>query len=170
MLASALKEQHSFIETQLAKFEFEERLHTIRTKVTKNSTAIKKLKEDPQSVSHPLEQDGRIFPKIEANIVELEDRSRRDNIRIISLPDKIESGDTSDFVSSSLPKCFPTLASERLEVMRAHRIGPGCSTGRLLMLICKDATVHGSRSRILKPAKVNGREIRFATDHSNYTI
>ncbi len=122
MLTSALKEQQSFTEKQFGKFE--EWLDTVRAEVSKNSTAIKKLKEDHKVLStHVTKSESfqKSCSKIEASIAELEDRSCRDNIRIIKLPERIEA---SEFISSSLPKWLPTLAGEKMEVMKAHRIGP----------------------------------------------
>ena len=59
--------------------------------------------------------------------------------------------------------------------MRAHRIGPErAASGGSRTLICKMLR-YTDRDRILKAARgsrieVNGREIRFAADYSNYTI
>lgn len=177
MLTSAMKEQQTFIEMQFAKFE--DRLDTIKTEVTKNSNDIKKLKTDHKGLSTQLAKTEQSFQtttcKLEANIAELEDRSRRDNVRIINLPEKVESGNAADFVSSSLFKWFPTLIGEKMEVMRAHRIGPERSTASgPRTLICKMLR-NTDRDRILKAARgsrieVGGREIRFAADYSNYTI
>lgn len=138
MLATAMKEQQSFIEKQFAKFE--ERLDNIKTEVTTNSNEIKKLKMDHKGLSTQLAKSEQSFQtkwcKLEANIAELEDRSHRDNIRIINLPEKFENGDAADFVSSSLTKWFPALNGGKMEVMRAHRIGPERNTGSRT-LICK---------------------------------
>uniref|UniRef100_A0A671Y240 L1 transposable element RRM domain-containing protein n=1 Tax=Sparus aurata TaxID=8175 RepID=A0A671Y240_SPAAU len=175
MLATAMKEQQTFIEEQFAKFE--ERLDNIKAEVTKNSVEIKKLKTDHKGLSTQLTKSEQALQatccKLEANIAELEDRSRRDNVRIINLPEKVENGDAADFVSSSLSKWFPTLASGKMEVMRAHRIGPERNTGSRT-LICKMLR-YIDRDRILRAARgsrieVSGREVRFAADYSNYTI
>ncbi|KAL7383858.1 hypothetical protein ABVT39_019278 [Epinephelus coioides] len=62
-----------------------------------------------------------------------------------------------------------------MEVMRAHRIGPECGTATgSRALICK-MLHYTDRDHILKasrgsPIEVNGREIRFTADYSNYTI
>lgn len=74
---------------------------------------------------------------MEANIAEFENQSRRNNICIINLPEKIESSDVLGFVSSSLPKWFPTLSGEKMELMRAHHIVTECTTGGSRTLICK---------------------------------
>lgn len=109
--------------------------------------------------------------RMEANIAELEDWSHRDNIHIINPPEKIESSDALGFVSSSLPKWFPTLSGEKMELMRAHHIGPERTTGGSRTLICKMLR-YTDRDQILKAARgswfeVNGREIRFAADYGN---
>lgn len=79
-----------------------------------------------QGTLHPAGWIQAVCPndKLEANIVELQDRSHRDNVCIINLPEKVENSDAADFVSSLLTKWFPTLTGGKMEVMRAHRIGP----------------------------------------------
>lgn len=175
MLTSAMKEQQIFIEKQFAKFE--EQLDNIKTEVTKNSNEIKKLKADHNGLSTQLAKSEQSLQttccKLEADLAELEDRSRRDNVRIINLPEKVENGDAAGFISSSLTKWFPALTGMKMEVMRAHRIGPERNTGSRT-LICKMLR-YTDRDRILKAARgsrtdVNGKEIRFAADYSNYTI
>lgn len=93
---------------------------------------------------------------------------------LLTYQKKIESSDALGFVSSPFPKWFPSLADEKLEVMRAHRIGPECKTGGPWTLICKMLR-YTDRDRILRAARgsrieVKGRKIRFAADYSNYTI
>lgn len=175
MLTTAMKEQQAFIEKEFAKFE--ERLDNIRTEVTKNSNEIKKLKTDHKGLSTRLTKSEQSLQttccKLEADIAELEDRSRRDNVRIINLPEKVEGGDVAGYVASSLPKWFPALTGERMEVMRAHRIGPERNAGSRTV-ICKMLR-YTDRDRILKAARgarleVDGKEIRFAADYSSYTV
>uniref|UniRef100_A0A8D0A8K2 L1 transposable element RRM domain-containing protein n=1 Tax=Sander lucioperca TaxID=283035 RepID=A0A8D0A8K2_SANLU len=175
MLAAAMKEQQTFIEKQFVKFE--EQLDNIKTEVTTNSNEIKKLKTDHKGLSTQLAKSEQSFQttccKLEANITELEDRSWRDNIHIINLPEKVENRDAAYFVSSSLTKWFPALNGEKMEVMRAHCIGPERNTGSRT-LICKMLR-YTDRDRILKAARgsrieVSGKAIRFATDYSNDTI
>lgn len=92
---------------------------------------------------------------------------------IINPPEKVENSDAVDFVSSSLTKLFSTLTGGKMEVMRAHRIGPDHHT-RSRTPICK-MLCYTDRVHILKAARgsqteVNGREVHFAADYSNYTI
>lgn len=81
---------------------------------------------------------------------------------------KIQDGDSPEYVSSSIPKWFPALAGEKMEVMRAHHIGPECSTSGPHTLICK-ILQYTDHNRIMKAARgfraeVNSRKIRFAAD------
>lgn len=145
----------------------------------RNAKDIMKLKADHKELSTQLANTEQSFQntrsKLEASIVELEDRSRQDNVCIINLPEKAENGDAAGFISSSLPKWFPSLAGEKMEVMRAHCIGLECSaTGGPCTLICKMLR-YMDHDRILKAArgawtKVNGKEVHFAADYSNFTI
>lgn len=150
---SALEEQRNFIEMQFAKFE--DCLDTIKAEVTKNANDIKKLKADHKGLSTNLTKTEETFQstcsRLEASTAELEDRSHRDNICIVNLPEKkkIENSNASGIVASSLFKWFPALAGEKLEVMRAHCIGPERNTRGSRRLICKMLR-YTDRYRILK--------------------
>lgn len=135
-------------------------LDNIKTEVTKNSNDIKKLKADHKGLSTQLAKSNQSVQttscKLEASIVELEDRSRRDNVRIINLPEKAEKDDASGYVSSSLSKWFPTFAGVKIEVMRAHRIGPERNTGSRT-LICKTGTASWKRTEALGSRSTAGK-------------
>ncbi|KAI7799912.1 putative follistatin-related protein 5-like, partial [Triplophysa rosa] len=105
---------------------------------------------------------------------DLEDRSRRDNIRIINLPEGVE-GKTNlkAYILGSLPVWLPALAEAKPEIMRAHRIGPPNNTGRPCTVIAKmlrytdrDLLLRTSRKSSIK---VDGKDIRFAADYSAFT-
>ncbi|KAJ1191118.1 hypothetical protein NDU88_000434 [Pleurodeles waltl] len=54
----------------------------------------------------------------------LEDRSRRDNVRFFGLPEKEEGEDLRAFLKDFLPTLTGLTFSTTLEFQRAHRIGP----------------------------------------------
>ena len=60
-----------------------------------------------------------------------------------------------------------------MEVMRAHRIGPERKTGsrtvirKMLSYTDRDCILRAARGSWIE---VNGREVRFAADYSNFTI
>lgn len=105
------------------------------------------------------------YSSIEAALAQHEDRSRRDNISVVNLPEKVEKKDPLAFVSSSLQNLFPSLAREKTEAVRANRIVPEHNAGPPHSLICK--MLHFTyRDRLLKasrnaPVTVTDKEIHF---------
>ncbi|KAJ1125365.1 hypothetical protein NDU88_003797 [Pleurodeles waltl] len=54
----------------------------------------------------------------------MEDRSRRDNIRLLGIPENEEGTDMQAFLSSTLSKLTSLDFDPLLEFQRAHRVGP----------------------------------------------
>ncbi|KAJ8400596.1 hypothetical protein AAFF_G00393650 [Aldrovandia affinis] len=54
-----------------------------------------------------------------------EDRSRRNNLRLVGLPEGSEEDAAVSYLQNSIPKWLPSLAGREFEVMRAHRIYGG---------------------------------------------
>ncbi|KAJ1212576.1 hypothetical protein NDU88_000231 [Pleurodeles waltl] len=61
---------------------------------------------------------------LRSKITDMEDRSRRDNIRLHRIPENEEGTDIQTFLSSTLPKLTSLDFDPRIEFQRAHRIGP----------------------------------------------
>ncbi|KAJ1143708.1 hypothetical protein NDU88_010013 [Pleurodeles waltl] len=59
-----------------------------------------------------------------AKVIDLEDRSRRDNIRLFGNPERKEGSDIKNVVKSLLPELTGLDFSPPLEFQRVHRIGP----------------------------------------------
>ncbi|KAJ1110259.1 hypothetical protein NDU88_007614 [Pleurodeles waltl] len=58
-------------------------------------------------------------------VIDLEDRSRRDNVRFLGFPEEIESVDVQSFLKNTLPQLTGlTFDSPPPEFRRAHRLGP----------------------------------------------
>ncbi|KAJ1123473.1 hypothetical protein NDU88_001942 [Pleurodeles waltl] len=70
-----------------------------------------------------LEQDtGLQF--LRAKITDLEDASRRDNVRFFGIPEHKEGSDVKAFLKNFLPELTGLTFSPPLEFQTAHRIGP----------------------------------------------
>ncbi|KAJ1193680.1 hypothetical protein NDU88_002976 [Pleurodeles waltl] len=57
-------------------------------------------------------------------MIDLEDRSRRDNIRFLGFPETIEGADIHSFLWKTLPKVTGMTFYPPLEFQRAHRLEP----------------------------------------------
>ncbi|KAJ1171036.1 hypothetical protein NDU88_002907 [Pleurodeles waltl] len=61
---------------------------------------------------------------LRAKVTDLEDRSRRDNVRFFGVWEHKEGSDIKDFLKSLLSDLFSIELSPPPEFQRAHRIGP----------------------------------------------
>uniref|UniRef100_A0A3B3SV05 Uncharacterized protein n=1 Tax=Paramormyrops kingsleyae TaxID=1676925 RepID=A0A3B3SV05_9TELE len=64
-------------------------------------------------------------------LAEQEDEERRNNVRIVGVPEDVEKGNLLGFLALQWPKWFPDLSNFSPEVMRAHRVSAGGGDGLL---------------------------------------
>ncbi|KAI4822762.1 hypothetical protein KUCAC02_008291 [Chaenocephalus aceratus] len=114
---------------------------------------------------------------MQLKLADMEDRSRRCNVRITGLAEGLEGSNAIPFLTHSLPKWFPSLSNLKGELMRAHRIYSDDrkkqvgATRTLIFNVLRYTT----RQDILRAAKkarltIDGRRIRFSPDSSSYTV
>ncbi|KAJ1189512.1 hypothetical protein NDU88_006257 [Pleurodeles waltl] len=61
---------------------------------------------------------------LQAKVIDLDDKSRRDNFRLFGIPEHKEGSDIKMFLKNLLPKLTGLGFSPPLEFQRVHRIGP----------------------------------------------
>ncbi|KAJ1088809.1 hypothetical protein NDU88_001964 [Pleurodeles waltl] len=61
---------------------------------------------------------------LRSKLTDLEDKSRRDNVRFLGFPENIEGKDLHGFLQDVLPRITGTAFDPPLEFQRAHRLGP----------------------------------------------
>lgn len=178
MLGEAMAQQRRFIEDQFSGLNG--KLDAIKTDLANCTKDVQKLRGECTDLRKKMEKAEKTTEDnkagLEAKLADLEDRSRRDNIRIMGIAEGDEGSNAVQYISSNLPKWFPSLREERFEIMRAHRLplprGAGASGSRTL--ICKMLRFT-DRDRILKAARltpltIGDRSIRFSADYSQHTI
>ncbi|KAJ1211516.1 hypothetical protein NDU88_006874 [Pleurodeles waltl] len=113
---------------------------------------------------------------IMSKLTDLEDRSRRDNIRLLGIPENEEGTDIQAFLSSTLSKLTSLDFDPPLEFQRAHRVGPKCSDPSLrprpiiACLLC-----HNQTQQILQAMRNHGpfrrgqHDMRITADYSKDT-
>ncbi len=83
----------------------------------------------------------------------MEDRSRRNNVRPVGLPEGMEGPDAAGFLRANLSKWIPSLRGRDIEIDRAHRVyDGGRGSDRPRTLIFRVLRWH-DRSDILKGAR-----------------
>ncbi|KAL1254326.1 hypothetical protein QQF64_016555 [Cirrhinus molitorella] len=86
-------------------------------------------------------------------MTDIEDRSRRNNVRLVGLPEGAEGSDAAGFLRASISKWIPSLKGHDIEIDRAHRVYDGRkNSDRPRTLIFRVLRWH-DRSAILKGAR-----------------
>ncbi|KAJ1194204.1 hypothetical protein NDU88_003498 [Pleurodeles waltl] len=67
---------------------------------------------------------GQDFLYLRSKLTDMEDRSRRDNIRLLRIPENEEGTDIQAFLGSTLPKLTSLDFDPLLEFQQVHRVGP----------------------------------------------
>ncbi|KAJ1163435.1 hypothetical protein NDU88_003893 [Pleurodeles waltl] len=113
---------------------------------------------------------------LRAKLTELEDRSRRDNVRFFGIPEQKEGSDIKTFLSSLLTNHFGIEFSPPPEFQRVHRIGPShkASANKPSPIIAcflrhEQARQVISTAKARQPISLDGHEIRVAADFSRLT-
>ncbi len=78
-------------------------------------------REDRNAVTDLRNQLERLTEKM----TDMEDKSRRNNIRLVGLPEGMEGSDVAGFLRVNLSKWIPSLKGRNIEIDRAHRVYDG---------------------------------------------
>ena len=158
-----------------------QKLSAIHAELASLTASISTVKSDVDKLKCKVENncstlDGhyQAFGELELKMADLEDRSRRCNIRVIGLKERLEGFNAIQYLTHSLPKWFPALADVPVEVMSAHRIYSDAKQGDNRTLIF-NVLRYTTRQAILRAAKkdplsVDGRKVSFSPDYSNFMV
>ncbi|KAJ1150599.1 hypothetical protein NDU88_003389 [Pleurodeles waltl] len=119
-----------------------------------------------------LDQDAELR-LLRAKFIDLEDRSRRDNVQFFGIPDHKEGSDITTFLKNLIHELTGLDFSPPFEFQRVHRIGPmhKVASGRPHPIIAyflhhNQARQVISIARSRGPYSLEGHEIRVAADFS----
>ena len=186
IVESLMEKQKSYFEARLAQIqqvgiENDQKLSAIHAELASLTASISTVKSDVDKLKCKVENncsaiDGhdQAFGELELKMADMEDRSRRCNIRVIGLKERLEGSNAIQYLTHSLPKWFPALADVPVEVMSAHRIYSDAKQGDNRTLIF-NVLRYTTRQAILRAAKkdplsVDDRKVRFSPDYSNFTV
>ncbi|KAJ1133236.1 hypothetical protein NDU88_011533 [Pleurodeles waltl] len=131
------------------------------------------LVEAQTTMSRDRDQD---LLYLRSKLTDMEDRSRRDNIRLHGIPENEEGVDVQSFLRSILPKLTSLDFDPPIEFQRAHRVGPkhpGNSSRPRPIIAC--LLWHNQTRQILQAARKHGPfqldqyDIRITADYSKET-
>ncbi|KAJ1163295.1 hypothetical protein NDU88_003755 [Pleurodeles waltl] len=113
---------------------------------------------------------------LRSKLIDLEDRSHRDNVRFLGFPESIEGANVQPFLKVTLPKLTGLSFDPPSEFQRAHRLGPKCRDGEnhpRPIIAC--LLLHTQARQLLQaaythgPFRMNEQMIRMTADFSKET-
>ncbi len=117
-------------------------------------TTAKQTRDRVDSVQAAAREDQRTqLERLTEKMTDMEDRCRRNNVRLVGLPEGMEGPDAAGFLRANLSKWIPSLRGRDIEIDRAHRVyDGGRGSDRPHTLIFHVLRWH-DRSDILKGAR-----------------
>ncbi len=122
------------------------------------ATETKQTRDHVDSVQAAAREDRRTvtdlknqLERLTEKMMDVEDRCRRNNVRLVGLPEGMEGPDAAGFLRVNLSKWIPSLRGRDIEIDRAHRVydgGRGSDRPRIFRVL----RWH-DRSEILKGAR-----------------
>lgn len=143
--------------------------------ITEHAAGISTLETSKVDLETRMSSVGKSNAELLEKLTSLEDRSRRNNIRVVGLPEGAEGSDLAKFIQSFLQKTFEQEFPSPPEIDRTHRTGPQPPiSGRPRPLL---ARIHFFRQkeRVLQLSKeagqlkFNGKKIFIYPDFSAET-
>ncbi|KAJ1181278.1 hypothetical protein NDU88_006486 [Pleurodeles waltl] len=112
---------------------------------------------------------------LRSKLTDLEDRSRRNNVRLLGFPEGVEGADIFSYLRDILPKLTDITFDPPLEFQRAHRLGPkrqdgnGCPSNYSLHATTFAGLQLLQTARTQGPLRSGNLEIRISADFSKET-
>lgn len=156
----------------------------LNTQVELQAKEIKSVKTHVGLLQKAVSDDRGRISTLESKVetlarkaVDMEDRSRRNNVRLVGLAEGAEGSDAVGFLRINLSIWFPSMKDRLIEVDRAHRVyGAGAqNTGRSRTLIFRllrwqdrDAILTAAKKRV-PPIRHGNSNLLFFADYSTAT-
>ncbi|CAL9690491.1 unnamed protein product [Knipowitschia caucasica] len=157
------------------------RLDNMHATLSRHTEDIKALRSDTTQLQERASGTEMQLQSLSEKIVEMEDRSRRDNLLVFNLKEGVEGSNMVSYLTENVPRWFPAFARgapgspNNPEIMRAHRLGPAPSRTtpnprpviiKLLRYTDRDLLLKEARKKV---PEVSGVQLKFAADYSEAT-
>ncbi len=127
-------------------------LHELREDIQVTNKSVKELREELEAIATAAKQTHDRVDSVQAaaredrrtvtdlrnqlerlteKMTDMEDRNRRNNVRLVGLPEGAEGSNVAGFLRVDLSKWIPSLGGRDIEIDRAHRVCDG-GRGRVL--------------------------------------
>lgn len=156
-----------------------ETVKEISSELEKVAKSTKRTQDRVDSVQTAAREDRRSvielktqLDQLTTKLTDLEDRGRRNNIRLVGLPEAVEGSNAIGYLKDNLPKWIPSLAGRDIDIERAHRVYDGGEANsnkprtlifRLLRWQDRTAILNGARQ--IYPVKYAANGARASSAH-----
>lgn len=145
----------------------------LQAQVDLQAKEIESVKSQVGMVQTVATEDRARITALEAKVgalthktIDMEDRSRRNNVRLIGLAEGAEGTDAVGFLQTNLPKWFPSMKGRLIEVDRAHRVyGGGTQNAERPRSLIFRLLRWRDRDAILTAAKKRGPPVRYGNSN-----
>ncbi len=154
VLIPALRELREDIQaTNKSVKELREEFEAIATEVKQTRDRVDSVQADAREDRRAVTDLRNQLEWLTEKMTDMEDRSRRNKVRLVGLPEGAEGPDAAGFLRVNLSKWIPSLRGRDIEIDRAHRVyDGGRGSDRPRTLIFRVLRWH-DRSDILKGAR-----------------
>ncbi len=154
MLVPALRELREHIQaTNKSVKELREEFEAIATETKQTRDRIDSVQADAREDRRTVMDLKNQLERLTEKMTDMEDRCRRNNVRLVGVPEGMECPDAAGFLRVNLSKWIPSLRGRDIEIDRAHRAyDGGMGSDRPRTLIFRVLRWH-DRSDILKGAR-----------------
>ncbi len=154
VLIPALRELREDIQaTNKSVKELREELEVIATTAKQTRDRVDTVQAAAREDRRAVMDLGNQLERLTEKMTDMEDRSRRKNVRLVGLPEGAEGPNAAGFLRVNLSKWIPSLKGHDIEIDRAHRVyDGGRGSDRPRTLIFRVLRWH-DRSEILKGAR-----------------
>uniref|UniRef100_A0AAY5JXT6 L1 transposable element RRM domain-containing protein n=1 Tax=Esox lucius TaxID=8010 RepID=A0AAY5JXT6_ESOLU len=102
------------------------------SELEKVAKSTKRVQDRVEAVQTAAREDRRSvielktqLDQLTTKLTDLEDRGRRNNVRLVGLPETVEGSDAVGYLKVNLPKWIPSLVGRDIDIERAHRVYDG---------------------------------------------
>lgn len=90
--------------------------------VNKSQNKVDSLQATVRANNRDVQEHSELIAALNDKITEMEDRSRRNNLRLVGLAESAEGSDPIGFLKANLPLWIPSLKGREIKIERAHRM------------------------------------------------
>ncbi len=154
VLIPALREMHEDIQaTNKSVKELREEFEAIASAAKQTRDRVDSVQADAREDRRTVTDLRNQLERLTEKMTDVEDRCRRNNVRLVGLPEGTEGPDAAGFLRVNLSKWIPFLRGRDIEIDRAHHVyDRGRGSDRPRTLIFHVLRWH-DRSEILKGAR-----------------